>query len=143
MHETSKTIVQVYKPAGAWANSPPGVGDFIRGACHLHELATRAGHSFKIDISETKEPDDVIVDNAQLFNSGPTREVTGAKEFFKHTDHVRLLKTLDEFFNSNRQTIFVCTNMGHGAARAFRTARRISSSPSFASPNRSSRKASH
>jgi general L-amino acid transport system substrate-binding protein len=43
-----KRIVQVYKAPHQWINSPPGLGDFIRGACHLHEfLSSKNIDSFK------------------------------------------------------------------------------------------------
>ena len=46
-----KKVIQVYKNFDQWKNSPPGLGDFIRGSCHLHELMSSVNVDFKIDIS--------------------------------------------------------------------------------------------
>jgi hypothetical protein len=107
-----KRIVQVYKPGGGWRKRPPGLGDFIRGACHLHELASRLGVDLRIDVSTTGFAA-LAVANDDLFHTGSTeRDVLDAGEYFREPEHAELIETLDAFCRSQGETIFVCTNLG-------------------------------
>jgi len=49
-----KTIIHAYKSGDQWIHSsPPGLGDFIRGTCHLFERLDGTGCVLKVDISQT------------------------------------------------------------------------------------------
>ena len=49
----AKRVIQTYKPPGRWLGTPPGLGDFVRGACHLFEVLQPLGIELRLDVSRT------------------------------------------------------------------------------------------
>jgi hypothetical protein len=105
-----KKIIQVYKNFDQWKNSPPGLGDFIRGSCHLHELLSSVNVDLKLDISQSDFKNH-IVQNENMFTQKDMRSITNAAEYF--TDHNALINDLNLFLKGDSQTLFICTNFGH------------------------------
>jgi len=106
---TMKKIINVYKGHDQWLNSPPGLGDFIRGSCHLHELLIGTDIDFAIDISLSDFKNHIIHDE-NLFSIGEFSSLINAKEFF--TDHKLLIQEINEFKKNNEEFLFVSTNYG-------------------------------
>ncbi len=104
-----KRVIQTFKPSGEWYSSPPGLGDFIRGACHLHEMLEHTGVEVRIDLSRTGFARFIEHDDA-LFHIGTPDGVAEAEEFFN--DEVALRVRLNEFLASDETEIFVSTNAG-------------------------------
>lgn len=108
---TAQRVVQVYKAPHQWAESPPGLGDFVRGACHLFETLQPLGIDLRIDVSQT-EFAGLITPNESVFHAGEASRVAGATEYFEDHDHPILLKRLEEFRRSADAELYVCTNLG-------------------------------
>jgi len=108
---TARRVVQVYKAPQQWLDSPPGLGDFVRGACHLFETLQPLGLDLRIDVSQT-EFAGLIAGNESFFHSGEASRVAGATEYFEDHDHPLLLKRLEEFRRSGEPELYVCTNLG-------------------------------
>lgn len=105
-----KRIIQVYKAPHQWINSPPGLGDFIRGACHLHELLSTQNIEFSIDISQSDFHNHIIQDD-RLFSINDSEDIKNAAEYF--TDHISLINDINQFLNSFETTLFISTNYGN------------------------------
>ncbi len=105
-----KRVIQVYKGPQQWVNSPPGLGDFIRGACHLFEKVQNSGIELFIDVSQT-EFADLIEQDPSIFHVGEESRIACAEEFFD--DHTVLQNRLVSFQNSNETELYVCTNLGN------------------------------
>jgi hypothetical protein len=109
---TEQRIVQVYKPAGRWKEPPPGFGDFIRGACHLHEIASRFGVQLRMDVSKTDFAS-LLNRNDEVFHTESTeQDVSDAQEYFDSPQHAELFERIEAFRRSGQETLFVCSNLG-------------------------------
>lgn len=107
--QTMKTLVQCYKGAGQWINSPPGLGDFIRGTSHLHELLANSGVELRIDMSQSGFDQQFVPDVALSFRGDPVR-IAQAEEYFE--DHAALVARIQAFLQSGETALYVCTNLG-------------------------------
>jgi hypothetical protein len=104
-----KRVIQTFKPSGEWRNSPPGLGDFIRGACHLHEMLNHSGIELRIDVSRTGFAR-LLVQDPELFIAGDPQRIAQAEEYF--TDHVAMRARLQAFLASDETELYICTNAG-------------------------------
>ena len=104
-----KRVIQTFKPSGEWYSSPPGLGDFIRGACHVHEMLENTGVEVRIDLSRTGFAKFIEHDDA-LFHRGTADGVAEAEEFFN--DEVALRVRLNAFLASDERELYVSTNAG-------------------------------
>ncbi len=104
-----KRVVQAYKAPDQWINSPPGLGDFVRGACHLFEKLQGSGIELRIDMSQTGFAALITQDSA-VFQSGDPSRIAAAEEYF--VDHVALHSRLVAFLHSDETELYVCTNLG-------------------------------
>ena len=104
-----KTLVQCYKGAGQWMNSPPGLGDFIRGTSHLHELLSPSGIALRVDLTQSGFDQHFELDSA-IAHQGEAVRVAQAEEYFE--DHAALIRRVQAFAQSNETTLYVCTNLG-------------------------------
>lgn len=104
-----KRLIQTYKPPQQWRGSPPGLGDFVRGACHLVEKLQGSGIELRIDISQTDFAD-LIEWNEAVFHRGPEDRVATAEEYF--VDHAALHTRLVAFLHSDETVLYICTNLG-------------------------------
>ena len=104
-----KRLIQVYKRPGDWTSLPPGLGDFLRGACHVCELAAGYGVEFRIDVSQT-EFADFIVQIPELFCAGDPERIRAAGEYFKDT--APLLRAFEAFAASDEEELYFSTNLG-------------------------------
>ena len=105
-----KRIIQVFKAPDQWVNSPPGLGDFIRGTCHLHEFLSSKNIDFSIDISQSDFHNHIFQD-AQLFSINDSEDIVNATEYFTH--HNLLINDINQFLNSSETSLFVSTNFGN------------------------------
>ena len=105
----AKRVIQTFKPSGQWHNSPPGLGDFIRGACHLHEMLNNSGIELRIDVSRTGFAR-LLVQDPELFVAGDPERIAQAEEYF--TDHVAMRARLQAFLASDEAELYICTNAG-------------------------------
>lgn len=106
---TRKRLVQTYKPLGSWQHVPPGIGDFIRGTCHLFEHAQRLGVDLRIDVSGTGFAE-LIIQDPSAFQSGDPARIAAATEHFE--DDTEFFHALDRFQRSRETELYVCSNMG-------------------------------
>ncbi len=104
-----KRIIQTYKAPEDWVKGPPGIGDFIRGACHLFEMLDGAGVEFRIDISRT-EFFDLIEYDESIFQIGDAEKIANAALYF--VDHAALYQRIVEFLKSQEADLYICTNLG-------------------------------
>lgn len=104
-----KRLVQTYKAAGQWQGSPPGIGDFIRGSCHLFERLAGSGVEFRIDISQSGFADLIEHDDA-IFHRGDAAAIARAGEHFE--DDRAFERDLAAFVASDDDLLYVCSNMG-------------------------------
>ena len=104
-----KTLVHCYKHSDWWQNSPPGLGDFIRGCCHLYELAETHSLGFKIDLSKSGFSKFLDSDPI-LIVDGDEIEVRQAREFF--VNHSSLREEISLFLSDTREALYVSTNLG-------------------------------
>ena len=108
-----KTIIHTYKSGRQWIHpSPPGLGDFIRGTCHLFERLDGTGCVLKVDISQT-EFSELIDCDPSFFHVGEADKVANAEEWFAH--HKDLLARIDRFLSSTEEELYLCTNLGNWA----------------------------
>lgn len=107
-----KTIIQTYKPPQSWKiKVPPGLGDFIRGTCHLFEKFDPNLVQLKVDISQTKLSNFIEFD--ELFSySGEEEKIVEAEEFFAE-DRSLLDTTIKNFLDSKEQYLYLSTNLGN------------------------------
>ena len=108
---TAKRVIQTYKAPGQWRQSPPGVGDFIRGACHLFEILQPLGVELRLDVSGT-EFAPLIEQDPAVFHAGEASSIAAAAEYFEEHDHPRLRERLTAFARSDETELYVCTNLG-------------------------------
>jgi len=104
-----KCVIQTFKPSTEWYSSPPGLGDFIRGACHVHEMLEGTGIEMRVDISRTGFARFIEHDPA-LFHASSAEAVAEAEEFFN--DEVALRLRLQAFLASDETVLHVSTNAG-------------------------------
>ena len=104
-----KCVIQTFKPSNEWYSSPPGLGDFIRGACHVHEMLEGTGIEMRVDISRTGFARFIEHDPA-LFHASSAEAVAQAEEFFN--DEVALRLRLQAFLASDETALHVSTNAG-------------------------------
>jgi hypothetical protein len=104
-----KRVIQVYKSPNGWINSPPGLGDFVRGIVHLSELVESYGVELRVDVSQT-DFYSLIVQNPAYFQSGDPVRIAAAVEYF--VDHQALVQRLDAFSKSEETELYICTNLG-------------------------------
>lgn len=104
-----KQLVHCYKHPNQWTNSPPGLGDFMRGTCHLYELSQIHGFELLVDLHQsgfhryfTSAEDLVTADEAY--------KVANAAEYF--VDHEALLNDLGRFLSGNDKRLHISTNLG-------------------------------
>ena len=106
---TGKRVIQVYKAPHQWVNSPPGLGDFVRGICHLAEKLNGSGIELRVDVSQTGFVNLIDQDPA-IFQTGDAGRIAAAEEHF--VDHVALHARLVAFLHSSDTELYVCTNVG-------------------------------
>ena len=104
-----KKIIQTYKSGRHWINSPPGLGDFMRGTCHLFEKLEGTGVELKVDISQT-EFSKLIDFDPSFFHAGEECKIADAEEFFEN--HENLHTRIDRFLSSQEEELYLCTNLG-------------------------------
>src|SRR5882724_20807 len=105
-----KRIVQVYKAGPDWVGVPPGLGDFVRGICHLYEKVQRYPDlELRIDMSQTGFFDLIEFDK-EVFQVGDPAKIASAQEYF--INHEALHKRFDEFVRSEESELYLCTNLG-------------------------------
>ena len=104
-----KRLIQCYKGAGQWTNSPPGLGDFIRGTSHLHELLCNSGLELVIDMSQSGFSEQLITDPF-ISSTADSANVALAEEYFE--DHGALLGRIQTFVQSDQPNLYVSTNLG-------------------------------
>ncbi len=113
---SGKRVIQVYKAAGTWKRpEPPGIGDFIRGLCHLHEMGEKFGFSVAADISAT-EFWNCVDKGSPIFASTSPSLVKDAEELGDL--HADLVLRIWEFMNSDREEILLSTNIGEWNRRS-------------------------
>jgi hypothetical protein len=104
-----KRVIQVLKAPHQWRNKPPGLGDFVRGACHLMEVLHRRGVELRIDVSQT-EFAGLIEQDASIFHAGGEERIAQAEEYF--VDPAALRERLTAFLESAETELYLCTNVG-------------------------------
>lgn len=107
----AKRVIQCYKPPGQWTLSPPGVGDFIRGGCHLFEMLQSQGVEVRFDVSATDFAP-LIEQDPAVFHAGTSERIAGAAEFFDEHQYPELRERLRSFVRSNDSELYICTNIG-------------------------------
>ncbi len=105
----ARRVIQTFKPSHEWHNSPPGLGDFIRGACHLHAILNQTGVELRVDMSRTGFAG-LIVQDPGLFVAGDPERIAQAEEFF--SDHTAMRHRLQAFVLSGETELYICTNAG-------------------------------
>ena len=104
-----RRVIQTFKAPHQWINGPPGLGDFVRGACHLFEKLHVSGLELRIDVSQT-EFTNHIQQNQEIFQAGDQDQIKNAEEYF--VNHVALHNRLVAFLNSDEPELYICTNLG-------------------------------
>lgn len=104
-----KRIVHVYKGPGQWHRSPPGIGDFVRGTCHLFERLQGTGADLRVDISQT-EFARLIRQDPAFFQASAPEKITAAAECFVDADRVQ--DRIADFLRSPDEEFFLSTNLG-------------------------------
>lgn len=104
-----KRIVHTYKGQGQWSQSPPGIGDFIRGTCHLFERLAETDADLRVDLSQT-EFAPLIEPDPTFFHTSAPAQIAGAEEWFLATDDVAA--RIDRFLRSSESELHLCTNLG-------------------------------
>lgn len=104
-----KQLVQCYKHPSQWLNSPPGLGDFIRGTCHLYELSQTYGFELLVDMHQSGFSRYFSSDSA-LVIAHPAQHVASAAEYF--VDHGSFLRDLMMFLRDNTHRLYITTNLG-------------------------------
>lgn len=107
-----KTIIQTYKAGKQWQHNPPGLGDFIRGICHLFERLEGTGCELRVDISQT-EFSNLIEFDPSFFNLGEEPKIAAAQEFFEAHEHQAMQGQIDRFLSSQAEELYLCTNLGN------------------------------
>ena len=105
----ARRVIQTFKPSHEWHNSPPGLGDFIRGTCHLHAILNQTGVELRVDMSRTGFAG-LIVQDPALFVAGDPERIAQAEEYF--SDHAAMRHRLQAFVLSDEPELYLCTNAG-------------------------------
>lgn len=108
---TAQRVIQTYKAPGQWLDSPPGLGDFVRGSCHLFEFLQPLGVELRIDVSQTGFSG-LIEPDVSFFHAGEKGLVAGAAEYFEDHQHAPLRERLTAFARSGERELYVSTNLG-------------------------------
>ncbi|XGV99526.1 MAG: hypothetical protein ACAF41_11385 [Leptolyngbya sp. BL-A-14] len=106
-----KKIIQTYKAGKQWHRNPPGLGDFIRGTCHLFERLEGTGCELRVDVSQT-EFSHLIAFDPSFFHLGEESKIAAAQEFFEAHEHPGMHAQIDQFLNSQEEELYLCTNLG-------------------------------
>jgi hypothetical protein len=106
-----KRVIQTYKAPAQWVDEPPGLGDFVRGGCHLFEKLQSIGIELRIDVSQT-EYADLIEQDESVFQTGEAKCIASAEEYFENEEHLALNDRLMSFLHSNETELYVSTNLG-------------------------------
>lgn len=109
MDRAQKLLIQTFKPPQGWQNRSPGIGDFIRGLCFLHERFEGTHVSVRVDIGQT-EFGSCIVDDPALFVRGDLQQVNNAEELLFHKE--LSIARLDQFAQSDERQLFITTDLG-------------------------------
>ena len=104
-----KRVIQAYKAPNQWVNSPPGLGDFVRGIAHLFEKLQGSGIELRVDVSQTGFAA-LIEQDPALFQTGDEARIAAAEEHF--VDHQALHDRLVAFLHSGETELYVSTNLG-------------------------------
>ena len=104
-----KRVIQTYKAPHQWVNGPPGLGDFVRGICHLFEKLKHSGMELRVDISQTGFAALIDADDG-FFQVGDEQRIASAEEYF--VDHDALHHRLLAFQRSDEAELYICTNLG-------------------------------
>jgi len=104
-----KRVIQTYKAPHQWVASPPGLGDFVRGACHLFEWLHENGGELRIDVSQTGFAA-LIEQDQSMFQAGEEGRIASAEEHCE--DHTALHNRLTAFLRSDETELYLCTNLG-------------------------------
>jgi|GEM_PF-3673232 len=105
-----KRVIQTFKAPQQWTNTPPGLGDFVRGICYLHEILQGSGIELRVDVSQT-EFVDLIEQSPSFFWIGAKQSIANAEEHF--IDHPAAFDRLKEFFESDETEFYISTNIGN------------------------------
>ena len=105
----AKRLIQTYKAPQDWVNSPPGLGDFVRGIAHLIERVHGSNIELRVDVSQT-EFSHLIIQNPEIFQIGDPAHIATAEEYF--VDYRKLEERLLEFSKSDECELYICTNLG-------------------------------
>lgn len=108
---TAQRVIQCYKSPRQWIESPPGLGDYIRGACHLFETLAPLGIDLRLDVSQTGFATLIAQDEA-IFQTGDASRIASAGEYFEDEDHLALRERLMAFRRSGQADLYVSTNLG-------------------------------
>jgi len=108
-----KNITHVYKGMHGWVDRPPGIGQFIRGSCYLHEILNSRQVDFKIDISGSKLSQ-FICDDDEIFSLKKYHNKIKAREYFAADikNHGRLVDDLNQYLASESTELYLSTNVG-------------------------------
>ena len=108
-----KKITHVYKGVNDWIDRPPGIGQFIRGSCYLHEILQSRQVDFKIDISSSKLSQ-LIFEDDDIFSKKKYDNKIKAKEYFAADikNHGCLVEDLNRFLLSDNIDLYLSTNVG-------------------------------
>ncbi|MBW4473044.1 MAG: hypothetical protein KME45_22095 [Stenomitos rutilans HA7619-LM2] len=106
-----KKIIQTYKAGKQWQHNPPGLGDFIRGTCHLFERLEATGCELRVDVSQT-DFSTLIEFDPSFFHLGEAHNIATAQEFFETHEHQEMYAQVDRFLNSQEEELYLCTNLG-------------------------------
>lgn len=104
-----KRIVHTYKGRGQWSKSPPGIGDFVRGTCHLFERLEGSSTELRVDLSQT-EFAPLIEQDPTFFQTSEPAKIANAEEWFLATEDVG--GRIDRFLQSTETELYLCTNLG-------------------------------
>ena len=108
---TLKTVVLVYKAPGTWRHFPPGIGDFVRGACHLHEIVQGTGVQLRLDISQTSFAP-LVANDPLCFCASSPEVVSAAPEYFGANCYDEVRNALRAFAGSPDDELHLSTNLG-------------------------------
>ncbi len=102
-------VAQTYKAPRHWRGHPPGIGDFVRGACHLLERLDGTGIELRLDVSQTGFAH-VIEQDPSVFFAGDPQSIADAAEYFE--DDEPFEADLAALKRAERGVLHVCSNMG-------------------------------
>lgn len=124
----AKRLVQAYKGGGQWQGAPPGIGDFVRGSCHLFERLAGSGVELRLDVSQSGFAP-LIEHDAAIFHHGDSAAIARAAEHFE--DDLPFERDLAAFIASDDDLMYVCSNMGAWNRRTLPAATRAFMQPFY------------